>query len=399
MGDKIKNSKATTKILSVVLAVILWLVLEYTDKPQITRRINNVDITFKGIDVLKEKGLIPVRLEKNSRIDIEVKGSRMGIIETMENVTASADLSSVSVKGTRIENVNVETGVAGVYVIGRGKPTVTVEIDEIGEKTVPVEVVHTGSEKNKQTIAVSGAEPDYITLSGAKSELEMIEKAVISIPAQDIDKKTVKDMQYILYTTEGEKHTPDTVRADVQTVSVTSGLYPRKNLPVRVEIAEEYKNDYTIDAKIKSKNSVDVGVVSLDNDVDEVIAVFDPQKYESEKNEYEIELSVPEGVYIQDASKVITAEVSITKKSTEKLELDVEIRNIPKGLKAEKNYRMTVELGGTLPEIDESTVKAYVDAGNLDEGEYEADVHIEGPGSVSQLHKDKIRIRLVKQEG
>ncbi len=399
MGDKIKNSKATTKILSVVLAVVLWLVLEYTDKPQMTRRINNVDITFKGIDVLKEKGLIPIKLEKNSQIDVEVKGSRMGIIETMANITASADLSSVSVKGTRIENVNVDTGVAGVYVMGRGNPTVTVEIDEIGEKTVPVEVVHSGSEKNKQTIAVSDAKPDYITLSGAKSELDMIEKAVISIPAQDIDKRTVKDMQYILYTTEGDKHTPDTVRADEQTVSVTSGLYPRKNLPIKVEMAEKYKKDYTIDAKIKSKDSVDVGVVSLDSDVNEIVAVFDPEMYESGKNEYKIELTVPDGIYIQDASKLVTAEVSIIKKSTEKITLDIEIRNIPEGLRLEKNYRMPLELGGTLPDIDESTVKAYADAGNLTEGEHEIDVHIEGPQSVSQIHRDKIRIKLVKQEG
>ena len=183
MREKIKNSKATTKVLSVVLAVVLWLVLEYTDNPQITRRIKNVDITFTGVDALKEKGLIPINLEKSSRIGVEVRGSRMGIIKAMSNITATADLSSVSVMGTRIENVNVETGVAGVYVEEDTNPTISVEIDEIGEKTIPVEIVYTGAEKNKQTIVVANAQKESVVLSGAKSELERIEKAVISIPS------------------------------------------------------------------------------------------------------------------------------------------------------------------------------------------------------------------------
>ena len=60
---------------------------------------------------------------------------------------------------------------------------------------------------------------------------------------------------------------------------------------------------------------------------------------------------------------------------------------------------MPIELAGALSDINESTVKAYADASKLTEGEHEIDVHIEGPQSVTQMNRDKIKIKLVKQEG
>ena len=90
----------------------------------------------------------------------------------------------------------------------------------------------------------------------------------------------------------------------------------------------------------------------------------------------------------------------VPQKSVEKLMLDVEIRNTENGLKPENDsYKAIIEVSGPENELDRSRIKAYADADGLSEGEHEVSVYIEGADAVKQLYKEKIKIKLIKQEG
>lgn len=400
MIEKLKNRKLTTRLFSVLLAIILWLFLIHTVNPQITQRVNNVQVTFKGLDVLKENGLIPVNIEKSCYVDVTIRGQRTGVIKALSEITAVADLSSVSVKGTRIENVNIDTGVAGVYVDGRGTPTITVEIDEIDVKTIPVEIVHTGSEKNKQTIAVSNTTQKQITLNGAKSELDTIEKAVVSINASDVDKKETVMRNFIFYDKDGSKVVPDTVKSDINTVEVTTGLYPRKSLPVRISLPDEYKDKFTIEYTLKSKENVDVGIVALDTNVEEIVAEFDPMLYRVGTAEYRIEMKEPDGIFIPDTVRFADAEIKILETETKKVNLDIEMRNVKDGLMPDSDtYKVELEVTGPKEKVEEGGFKAYIDAANLNEGQHEVVVKLESHDNIKIIEEKKIMINLKKQEG
>lgn len=400
MLEKFKNNKFITQLFSVLIAIILWLFLIHTVNPQITQRVNNVPVTFKGLDALREKGLIPVDIDKSSYVDVTIRGQRTNVIKALAEITAVADLSSVSVKGTRIENVIVDTGVAGVYIDGRGTPTVSVELDELAEKTVPIEIIHNGTEKNKQTIAVSNSKLKSMTLNGAKTELDNIEKVVVNIDASDIDKKETVLRNFIYCDKEGSKVIPDTVKSTDNTIEVTSGLYPRKSLPVRVVLPDDYSDNYSIEYTLKSKEVIDVGIVSLDTDVEEICAEINPENFDESDGEYELELIIPDGIFVPDSMRIVKAEIKLTKTKNAKLMLDAEIRNLKDGLVTEKDsYKVDVAVTGPDDELKKDKIKAYIDAKDLNEGEHEVTVMIDAPDKVRLKEENRITINIMKQEG
>ena len=91
----IKKSKLLLKILSAIIAVILWTAITYTEDPVITQTITGIGIEFSGVETLNGNGLAIINRNEIPTVSVVVRGKRNSVIEALDKVYAVADVSSI----------------------------------------------------------------------------------------------------------------------------------------------------------------------------------------------------------------------------------------------------------------------------------------------------------------
>ena len=70
MGRKILDSKALYIFLSIVLAIAIWFYVTSQDGNQSTKPIRNIPVTFSGLDILEERGLMIVGATPTASVEV-----------------------------------------------------------------------------------------------------------------------------------------------------------------------------------------------------------------------------------------------------------------------------------------------------------------------------------------
>ena len=396
MLEKVKNSRFTMKLFSLALAIALWLVITYTVNPTITQQVNNIPVSFAGETELAARGLVLINKKNIDSVNAKIRGARSSVINALSTISATIDVSDITSKGSKTEDVSVDIGVSGVSITGRFDLSVTLTVDELVEKEVPVRVLQSGSEKNKQMLVLSESESKKITLRGAKSELEKISAAEVSVDISGLESELTRELSYILVNADNAKISCETLVNPPETVAVTSHIYPRKTVAVKTVLAEG-KDEYELTVKSQSKDKIDVGISEGAENITELYATFEPEDFRVGQDEYTVELNLPEGVHIPEESKSVTVKLSLEKKLEREVRLDIEVRNMPSGYSARAAAEtVSLLLRGTEGALSGNTVKAYVDASGLSEGHYELPVRIESTDAVTLEENAHIGVTITK---
>lgn len=180
------------KITSLVLATILWLFVINTQNPMQPQEIRNIPVTIKGISQLAEKGFVLKNEEqiKKQKFSVRVKGPRL----QTDKILADNSLINVTLDLTQYMN---DLTADSVQVIAKYKVAMNniegisvlnfrPEIDKIileKEKAVTREIEYkiTGNTNTEYTALSPIINPNSIEVSGAKSDIEQIDKAMVEI--------------------------------------------------------------------------------------------------------------------------------------------------------------------------------------------------------------------------
>ena len=378
MLERIRKSRLSLKLFSVVLAIVAWLIITYTVDPTINYYVRNVPVTFTGESALAERGLVLTNKDEIDTVNVKIRGSRSSVIDAIAAIGARADISDITSEGSKNVSITVDIGVTGITIVDRIGLTAALQIDQLVDKEVPVKIVQSGTEKNKQTIVASESENTKIVFRGARSELEKVRYALVSVDISSIEDEITRPLSYTLVDADDTKVVCNTLIDPVSEITVTSHVYPRKAAAIKAVLAEKDRADWALTIKSQSKDKVDIGVIDEEQAVNEIEAVFDAATYRAGQEEYTLYLKTPEGVYLPEGSQSITAKLSITRKVVKEVELDVEVRSADTGRSAElKASTVNLVLRGDESKLNKDNIKAYVDAAGLEDGQYELEVHID----------------------
>lgn len=384
MLERIRKSRLSLKLFSAVLAVVAWLIITYTIDPTINYYVRNVPVTFTGENELSERGLVLTNKDEIDSVNVKIRGSRSSVIDALAAISARADISDITSEGSKNIGITVDLGVSGVTIVDRIGLTATMQIDQLVDKEVPVRIVQSGTEKNKQTIVASESEDAKIIFRGAKSELEKVRYALVSVDISSIENEVTRPLSYTLVDAEESRVVCNTLVEPVSEITVTSHVYQRKTVAISTVLAEKDRADWTLNVKSQSKDKVDVGIIDSEQEVNEIDAVFDPASYRAGQEEYTLYLKAPEGVYLPEGTQSITAKLAIARKVVKEVELGVEARSVQSGLSAAlKADTVELVLRGDESKLNKDNIRAYVDAAGLAEGHYELEVHIDTAEDIS----------------
>ena len=285
--EKVKNVRKhgndfVLRILSVIIAVIIWFALSITQYPTISRSISNIPVTFSldGTQA-EEKGLSVLNKEdiEDISVDVEIKGMNYEIGGyTASDLIASVDLSSVTKEGTYELDIDVRSShtTDRVTITSITPQTVSVSFDKITEKTVPVNVdAPLVTAEEGYTLRDTTVTPDELTIEGPQNEIDKISKATIDLKtSMKITEETVINTDDFKYYDEDDNEVkPSGVTLkNTKSFDVDFVVYKKKtiNLNVAFENASTTFDKSSLPMNM-SEETLSVATPDLDSDEEENI--------------------------------------------------------------------------------------------------------------------------------
>ncbi len=394
------KSKRFDMLLSVMLALITWVVVVIYIDPAKSKTIEDVPVDFTynaasfeglGLDILNKTQIY---------VDIEVEGDGY-IVDSLhpEDFTIYPNYTQVKGAGQyELSLTRKESSTQSNYkIIGISPATVPVQFDKIEEKKMPITVVATGIEPEigyymDQPVAA----PGEVTLRGPVTEISRVAKVVANVTTSEKHKESsIKTAELELQDKEGNVIVEPLISMDKQTVEVTIPILEEREIPITVDFAGVPAGFDTawLKSKMKlSETSIRVGGPSKlwDTLPSLPLGYIDLAKFTLD-GEFNFPVAMPEG--FQNMDKLLNVTATFDTKDMNRLPVNVtDVRSsgvMPQGLtlnvpaKAKVNNVVLIGPADELKELNPASIIAQINVNDVSKitGQQNVPVQIIIPGS------------------
>ena len=170
------------KLLSLVLAIVLWLIIQSLADPTVTRQFRNVPVTIRNESVLtKSDEKYTYTVVSGDTVTFSIEG-RTSVVNSMteSDFNVYADMSKLSMVGAVPIEITVRRNASRVTVLPQTN-MMQIEMDELVELSVPVNVQVTGDPGNGYTTGEISSNPNLVKIQGPKSLIENAKALVVSV--------------------------------------------------------------------------------------------------------------------------------------------------------------------------------------------------------------------------
>lgn len=235
------------KVISLVIAVVIWIVVVNVDDYKTTKQISGIEIEFINGSAITEKNKV-YEVPKGTTVDIVVKGKR-SVVEklTSEDFKAVADLSKMSVTNAVAVKVSAVSSYIGKdLTITYTDNAVVVAVEDKLETQFPITIQTTSDVAEGYAIRSKTATPNLITVKGAESVVKNIREVVVSVDVKDANQNLSAVAEPIFIDGNGEIIDSSKFEYDVDKVDVYIEVMKTKELSVKVSGKGELREGYAI---------------------------------------------------------------------------------------------------------------------------------------------------------
>ena len=376
------RNEIINRIAAIVIAIVLWVYVISVVNPPTTVTVRQVPVALQNQEYL-ETSKLAIAGDGKYTVDVVLSGKRMDLIVGPSDLTATADLNGlipgqnyITVKVTSPHNTTVQE-------IRTEK--IQVYVDELVSVSKPV-VLDVAEIPAGTEFTVLDLDPETITVSGAKSLVEMVDHIDVHVDAQGFAVDEPGKAQIALTPVDAEGNYVNAVKTDNVFVNLTATLYTVKSVPLytRVEGSPGLGAEL-LSSNIPSSVSIKGRLIDLAK-----INYIDAEPLNIEGITVNTELPVvpilPEGIEFAAGNDALIATFTLSEQGTVGLEADssqIELEGLPEGFSAvpaEPSFTMQVKVKGAIADITDlpgDAIAYYVDLSEIAEaGEY--DLPIQG---------------------
>ncbi len=315
---KFFTTDISTKILSLVIAVFLWVYLVVLLNPQIETTITNIPITFKDQANLTRNGFV-ITNDTVDTVTLKLRGSRNMLSNVNKNnISAYVDLSGCSGQNTYTLPVHITLPHDELSIVDKSPYNINVEVDKVSTYRFGIEIVPEGELKKDYVIDTLEGDVSEVLVKGPSELVSSIKKAVVTVDVSGTDADFTKEAEVTLYNTQNEKVVSHLISIDKPKVIITGTVLSQKTLPVtfeQVSVPEGYEITDVSPAEITLKGKKDI--------LSEISEL--PLKnyfFNTDELQAEIEILYPEDVEINVETVQVTIKEIITEEQPETDEED-----------------------------------------------------------------------------
>ena len=367
------KSKLPTALLSVAIALSLWLYVVTFVSPTTDKQFQNIPVSLQGETLLHERGLM-ITSKEIPAVDLHLEGNRTNINKlSNSNITVSADVSRIAEAGTHRLTITPlypgDVTNSAINVLSQTPSVITVEVEKRISKEVPVDVEYVGSLQegymaDKENKALSH---EVVAISGPQSVVDQISAAKITVDLEQKVESINETFMFTLCDVNDQPVDAQLITTNVAGIDLTLKILRIKELQLVVNVvdgggASKENSDITIshqsilvsgnDRVLEGMEYLELGTIDLAEILEDQVLTFP--------------IKLPDGVTNETGISAVTVDVQFSKLAIKKVNVtNIEAINVPEGLTAQLiTQRLDIQIRGpkrTVEKIDASKIIAKVD--------------------------------------
>lgn len=398
------------KVLSLVIAIVVWIVVANVDDYKTTKQIAGVKIEFiNGDSIIEKNKVYEIPVEKT--ITITVKGRRK-VVEnlTSDDFRAVADLNKMSItNAVKVEVSAVSSYVGRDLTISYSEDSILVSVENRITKQLPISVRAISNVAEGYAIRNKTAAPNLITVQGAESIINMIEEVVVDVDVKGASHDLFAYAAPVFLDKNGEEIDSTKFEYDVDSVDVSVEILKTKQLAVRVKTVGQPKENYGIaNIDYQPTSVLVVGEPEDLKKVDEIlIDNIDVTDYDADlETSVQIADYLPTGIVLADNTEEIMIKVMIEAILQKTITLSADDINIV-GKKEGYSYNYkdgtgyTLKVRGLKDDLEDFKVANLIPSIDVSEygpGIYSFNVNLRELKRIQVLDVLTVELEIVKNE-
>lgn len=240
MKNWLKTHNIPMILLSVVLAVILWMYIVGVENPEKDTEVRGVTVNFVGVESLDDRDLTVIE-GLDLKVSLRIRGSRSDLmnLEADRNVTASVDLRELTDSGEYRLPIKLSVP-ATVNVLSQSQNTAKITVDNLVTQQVPVKVeldpASTIAEGYSMTELAS--DPENLQVRGPETVMSTVDHARAVLKRENISSTIVMPLDYELVDGEGKPVDKKNLTLDLEQITATLKVQVVKEVPLKVNFTE-----------------------------------------------------------------------------------------------------------------------------------------------------------------
>ena len=390
----IKDINIGLRIASLFVAAVMWVLVISSVNPVSTVTFRNIPIEYKNSELITETGKT-FTANSTGYVNVTVK-DRKDVVDSIKNddFTVVADFSKLSYVNCvplEIETIDYPNS---DFILSQ--ESISISMEDVISTEIEIEVEMIGETDSKYYISKLTLSDGSIVVSGAKSIIDTLNKAVVIINESEITENCRVKLEPKIYDKNGSEVDKSTITINKDEVYADVLLYSTKEVPLKL-------------SAVFSNNNLEELVKGTTCDIDSVVIAGPDDVLEAVN---EINIDIPIDINIEDISKntfikniilqdyvssiseniIVTSQYNRVNLTIEFLEFssktlsieskDIEITNLDSERQAEiKNKTLEITLLSTSTNLENLTakdLKAYVNLNGVDLGEHKIEVEFGG---------------------
>lgn len=388
------------KLLSVAMAIIMWILVININQPIDTRNYTKT-ITLNNLSVLTDRGLTIANLDelKATRTTVRIKSQRTSLdrlSQSLDWLNAEVDLSSLAYAsaGETVVlpvNVSMQGLYSGFEIVSRTPSTVEIHVENLVSKAFTIRVSVTGDLANAERYASPSLSSETVMVSGAESAVQKVAYVQATVSADLIADNARLQAQLVAYDTNGARVSG--VTTSLSEVTVGYEIYDSKFVPIQISISGAPEDGYEV--KEITSNPASIEVMGEDAALQKLVYIQIDNinisgAVENIYRNINLEQFLPEGVLLKNGAST-TAQITVNIQPINQIELTIDtsqitIENTVDGYSYQLPESITLTLQSEddiLEQIDRSTITGTIDVADLTEGTHTRPVTLYLPEGVT----------------
>ncbi len=414
---KIKKSLTNNiglKIISIIFAIMLWLVVININDPTRTITVSGIPVTILNDNVITDNNEV-YNITQGKTATISVTGPQSIVYKlSASDFTAEADLKDLSqTNATPIEVELKDTKYANKITIDKKTKMMRIEIENIVSKDFDVSVKYNGKVEDSYALGDYTLSYSQVNIVAPQSVVDNIEKVQVDYDVNDLKTNLNADSVIRLYDKNGKEIEIDTtvMKIDHMVINIQAPILRVKEVELKFNKTGTPAEGYEyvgINCSVTT-----VKIIGKQEALDNITQIEVPKEMIDISNataDVVIKLNLseilPNGVYIysEDEKEIeITAVIeNLVGKNITISKSSIEVRNIPTGCKAEfaDNEDIIIRVIGAQDIIDTVTagsLHAYVDLKGYQIGTSSVTINVTLPSGAEVSGKVNVNIIIVEQ--
>jgi len=377
---KLITNNLGVKLLSLLLAIVLWILINGVSDPVKTVTIKDIPVSILNEEAVEtEDKLFEIKSGKTVSVKVRGKATIVSALEA-DDFVATADFRNMSM--TKAVPIDIACSLYGendIEILDRAPLNMLIELEDLATQSFRVSVAEKGVIADGYYIVESSASPNIISVSGTKTAVGSIDKIEVGVDVTDVGESFKIAAKPIAYDKNGKVVDSANLDWGVEEIIVSVNMLPVKEVEIKASCTGSPNWLYTC-TEIQYDPEV-IKIAGEKSDLEKLESIELTIDVEGAKDDVESTIRIDEVIEELYGNKYIIAEENadlkvamravIEQKESKEIEVPVskiDIRGLDEGMTvsfAKETIDVTIySNGANLKLVNLEDLRAYIDLSN-----------------------------------